>query len=94
LHIIKNKFNTKERETRSSCYIWYYCWSGAAHSNKKFFKLVEGLLHSLMLLFTRYKSTWLIAISTHCLAALRPRCLRSTGTCGKNPITATWSEPL
>jgi len=43
---------------------------------------------SLRLLFTQYKTVWLTAISSHCLAAL---CLRSTVTCGKTPTAATWT---
>jgi len=46
-----------------------------------------------MLLFTQYnKSTWLTAISSNCLAALLPRCLRSTIICNKTPATVTSSK--
>jgi len=39
------------------------------HTKHRFFKLVATLLDSLMH-FTQYKTTWLAAISSHCLAAL------------------------
>jgi len=51
----------------------------------------------LMLPFTQqYKTAWLTAISSHCLAEFPAKMyyLRSTVTCNKTPTTVTWSQAL
>jgi len=49
-----------------------------------------------MFLFTQYKTAWLTAIGSHCLAEFPAKmyCLRSTVTCSKTPTTVTWSQAL
>jgi len=54
---------------------------------------------SLMLLFTQYKTSWLTAISSHCLAVLPDRLptrLRSFNNHMRQNIlpSLSWSEPL
>ena len=67
------------------------------HTNNRFFDLVQPLVRVyliLMLLSTQYKTKWLTAVGSHCLAASPAKMSEFKNNMWQNTTNVTWKKTL